>query len=85
VLRALESAAHLAEVLASSGWTDLVIDGRARLKAVDGLLTGFHAPGATHLWALRAFLDRGLLEEAYAEAAERAYYYHEFGDVHLIV
>lgn len=85
VLRALESAAWTGELTPSSGWTDLVIDGDHRIRTVDGLLTGFHEPGATHQGLLRAFLDPQLLESAYDEAAERSYYYHEFGDVHLIL
>ena len=84
-LRALESALHRDRVIASSGWTDLVIDGHTRVKSVDGLLTGFHDSKATHLRLLRAFLDRGLLASAYDEAALRGYFYHEFGEVQLIL
>jgi len=84
-LRALESAVVDGQIVASAGWTDLVIDADSRVRAVDGLLTGFHDPAATHVWMLRAFLDRELLASAYNEAAERAYAYHEFGDVHLIL
>jgi len=84
-LRALESAVRDGEIVASSGWTDLVIDERYRVKTVDGLLTGFHDATATHQWMLHAFLDRELLGSAYEEAAALAYHYHEFGDVHLIL
>lgn len=84
-LRALESAIADGEVIASSGWTDLVIEQDYRPKSVDALLTGFHDAAATHQWILRAFLDRELLESAYLEAAENGYYQHEFGDVHLIL
>jgi S-adenosylmethionine:tRNA ribosyltransferase-isomerase len=55
------------------------------VQTAEALLTGFHTETATHLWILRAFADRELLYAAYEEAAEGAYYYHEFGDVHLIV
>ena len=86
VLRALESAVHIdGSVIASSGWTDLVIDAQHRVRTVDGLLTGFHGAGATHVWALQAFLDRELLAAGYDIAAESDYSYHEFGDVHLIL
>jgi S-adenosylmethionine:tRNA ribosyltransferase-isomerase len=85
-LRALESAAHDEDrVVASSGWTDLVIEPGYRPKAVDALLTGFHDTAATHQWILRAFLDAADLSSAYTEAAECGYYQHEFGDIHLIV
>jgi len=85
VVRALESSLLDGRVVASSGWTDLVIDARHRVRGADGLLTGFHEPAATHLWMLEAFVDRALLDCAYAEAADRGYRYHEFGDVHLIL
>ncbi|MGH7683929.1 MAG: S-adenosylmethionine:tRNA ribosyltransferase-isomerase, partial [Vulcanimicrobiaceae bacterium] len=85
VVRALESAVRGGEIIASSGWTDLVIDGSKPASTVDGLLTGFHGETATHQWMLRAFATTSLLSQAYAEAASRGYYQHEFGDVHLIV
>lgn len=84
-LRAIESASSHDEVIASSGWTDLVIEQQYRLKSVDALLTGFHDAAATHQWILRAFLDRDLLADAYAQAAACGYSQHEFGDVHLIL
>ena len=85
VLRALESAVSADGVVAASGWTELVIDERHHVTTVDGLLTGFHDRTATHLWILRAFLDRALLNEAYDVAAQHEYACHEFGDVHLVV
>lgn len=84
VVRALESAATEAGVIASQGWTDLFIERTHPIRTVDALLSGFHDATATHLSMLRAFLDGELLEEAYAEAADGGYYCHEFGDVHLI-
>lgn len=85
VVRALESAESEAGVIASQGWTDLVIDETHQLRSVDALISGFHEATATHFAILRAFADSQLLEEAYTEAAERGYYYHEFGDIHLIL
>lgn len=84
VVRALESAAADGGVIASQGWTDLFIDETHQLKAVDAVLSGFHAASATHLSMLRAFTDAEILGSAYAEAGEYGYAYHEFGDVHLI-
>jgi S-adenosylmethionine:tRNA ribosyltransferase-isomerase len=84
VVRALESAATDDSVIAAQGWTDLFVDETYPLKAVDALLSGFHAATATHLSMLRAFMDAKLLESAYAEAGEYGYAYHEFGDIHLI-
>ncbi len=84
-LRALESSIDRGCIIASHGWTDLVIDERHTVRTVDGLLTGFHDSAATHQAILRAFLGRALLASAYAEAADAGYYQHEFGDVHLII
>lgn len=84
-LRAIESATGRDGVIASSGWTDLVIQEQYNPKSVDALLTGFHDAAATHQWILRAFMDRELLRCAYEEAAELGYHQHEFGDVHLIL
>jgi S-adenosylmethionine:tRNA ribosyltransferase-isomerase len=84
VVRALESAATEEGVIASAGWTDLFIDAAYHPRAVDALLSGFHGANATHLDMLRAFVDEELLESAYSEAGEQGYFYHEFGDVHLI-
>jgi S-adenosylmethionine:tRNA ribosyltransferase-isomerase len=84
VVRALETAATPDGVVAAAGWTDLFIDGSYRLSAVDALLSGFHDANATHVSMLRAYMNAELLQDAYAEAAEHGYTYHEFGDVHLI-
>lgn len=84
VVRALESAATDEGVVATSGWTDLVIGETYRPRAVDVLLSGFHDANATHISLLHAFVDADLLQDAYAKAAESGYRYHEFGDVQLI-
>jgi S-adenosylmethionine:tRNA ribosyltransferase-isomerase len=85
VVRALESAVREGVVVACAGWTDLVIEPHTQLQCIDALITGFHDRGATHVSMLRAMLDDELLEDAYREAADEAYFIHEFGDVHLIV
>lgn len=86
VVRALESSVDQAgEVIASRGWTDLVITPERGVRVVDGLLTGLHEPRATHLAMLEAIAGRTVLEQAYAVALEREYLWHEFGDLHLIV
>ncbi|HLW48021.1 MAG TPA: S-adenosylmethionine:tRNA ribosyltransferase-isomerase [bacterium] len=86
VVRALEGAAdERGRVTASEGWTDLVIVPPRPIRAVDGLLTGFHEPRASHLAMLAAFAGRAHVERAYRAAAERGYLWHEFGDLHLIL
>ena len=85
VVRALESAVSGGEAAAASGWTDLIVTPERGVTVVDGLLTGFHEPEASHLDLLRAFADDELLESAYGHALDGGYLWHEFGDVHLLL
>jgi S-adenosylmethionine:tRNA ribosyltransferase-isomerase len=85
VVRALESSADDGEAVAASGWTGLIVTRDRGVALVDGLLTGFHEPQASHLDMLRAFLDDATLEAAYAYARDAGYLWHEFGDVHLLL
>ncbi len=86
VVRALESAAGPdGRVAAKAGWTGLVVTPERGVRAVDGLLTGWHDPDATHLLLLEAVGGRALVERSYAVALEHGYRWHEFGDVHLIL
>jgi S-adenosylmethionine:tRNA ribosyltransferase-isomerase len=86
VVRALETAATAqGQVQAMQGWTRLRLGPGSPLQVVDGLLTGFHEPQASHFDLLRAFLDETLLERAYREAIVARYLWHEFGDLCLIL
>jgi S-adenosylmethionine:tRNA ribosyltransferase-isomerase len=67
------------------GWTSLVITPQRGIRSVDGLLTGLHEPKATHLAMLEALTGQEHLRITYAEALERKYLWHEFGDLHLIL
>jgi S-adenosylmethionine:tRNA ribosyltransferase-isomerase len=82
VVRALETAGR---GHAASGWTGLVIDPERGLKVIDGLITGWHEPEASHLNLLEASAGAGLLERCYREAIRSGYLWHEFGDSHLIL
>jgi S-adenosylmethionine:tRNA ribosyltransferase-isomerase len=94
-VRALESAssgppvssspAAGGRVVAREGWTDLVITPSRGVRVVDGLLTGFHEPRASHFDLLSAIADRELLDLCYAEAVRGGYLWHEFGDVNLLL
>ena len=85
VIRALESAwAPSGGVIASEGWTDLVVTPDRPVRTADMLLTGFHEPRASHLALLEAFAGRPHLERAYRAALGAGYLWHEFGDLHLI-
>jgi S-adenosylmethionine:tRNA ribosyltransferase-isomerase len=86
VVRALESAAdETGTVHAASGWTDLVVTPARGVRVVDGLLTGFHEPRASHLLMLEAIAGPSLLRACYLEALEHGYLWHEFGDLNLLL
>jgi S-adenosylmethionine:tRNA ribosyltransferase-isomerase len=86
VVRALESAASAdGQARPRSGWTGLVVEPDQHLRIVDGLITGWHEPEASHLQLLEAVAGRPLLEHCYAEALGHRYLWHEFGDSHLIL
>jgi S-adenosylmethionine:tRNA ribosyltransferase-isomerase len=86
VVRTLESAVDVrGNVQPFRGWTGLVITADRGVRAVDGLLTGFHEPRATHLAMLEAIAGSEHVRLAYAAALEGRYLWHEFGDVHLII
>ena len=86
VVRALETAGRTGRPLhPQRGWTRLRITPQTPIGVVAALLTGFHEPVASHFELLRAFLREPLLDQAYAEAVERAYRWHEFGDLMLIL
>jgi S-adenosylmethionine:tRNA ribosyltransferase-isomerase len=86
VVRALESVVDdEGQVNADQGWTDLVITPERGVQAVDGLLTGFHEPKASHLAMLAALAGPEHLARAYRAAITGGYLWHEFGDLHLIL
>jgi len=86
VTRALESAADRSGVVReSSGWTDLVLGSHRPAVVVSGLVTGWHAPGASHLELLQAVAGAELVERAYAAALDAEYLWHEFGDSCLLL
>jgi S-adenosylmethionine:tRNA ribosyltransferase-isomerase len=86
VVRALETVVdEHGTVHPGDGWTDTIITPDRTVRALDGLLTGWHEPEASHLAMLEAVAGRELLERSYAMALERGYLWHEFGDVHLVL
>lgn len=85
-VRALESASDQDAVAhPATGWTDLVITPERGVRVVDGLLTGFHEPAASHLAMLAALASEPLLRDCYRAALELGYRWHEFGDVNLLL
>jgi S-adenosylmethionine:tRNA ribosyltransferase-isomerase len=86
VVRALESVVDRSgAVHAGEGWTDVMVTPDRRVGAVDGLLTGWHEPEASHLQMLEAVIGRDVLDVAYTAASAEGYLWHEFGDVNLLL
>jgi S-adenosylmethionine:tRNA ribosyltransferase-isomerase len=86
VTRALESAATADGVVAAvDGWTDLVLGPQRPVRVVDGLITGWHDAGASHLLLIEAVAGTELVAAAYREAIQHGYLWHEFGDSALLL
>lgn len=84
-VRAVETAVNSnGVVMPYSGNTELFIDKNYTMKMVDGLLTGFHEPRASHLNMLQSIGGFEQIESAYQVAIKAGYYWHQFGDLHLI-
>lgn len=86
VTRALESAADAGGLVrAVAGWTNLVLSADRPYRVVDGLITGWHDAGASHLLLLAAVAGSDLVDTAYREAVAHEYLWHEFGDSALFL
>jgi S-adenosylmethionine:tRNA ribosyltransferase-isomerase len=86
VTRALETATGEDGVMRpTAGWTDLVLRPDRPARAVTGLVTGLHAPEASHLQLLEAVAGPDMVATAYAAAIEQRYLWHEFGDSMLFL
>jgi S-adenosylmethionine:tRNA ribosyltransferase-isomerase len=86
VTRALETATGDDGLTrAARGWTDLVLGPARPARVVTGLLTGLHAPEASHLQLLEAVAGRELVDAAYRRALGEHFRWHEFGDSMLFL
>lgn len=86
VTRALESAVSPAGlVVPCSGWTERVVTREQPPRAVDGLITGWHDPQASHLLLVEAIAGEDLAQAAYDAAVDGGYRWHEFGDSALFL
>lgn len=87
VVRSLESAwsQEARRVIAAAGFTRLLVHPGRGVHTVDGLLTGLHDPGASHLAMLYAVAGKDLVRAGYEEAIKGSYMWHEFGDSHLLL
>jgi S-adenosylmethionine:tRNA ribosyltransferase-isomerase len=86
VTRAIESATDVAGVVhPSAGWTDVVISPDRPARVVDGLVTGWHNPDASHLLLVESVAGPALTQRAYDAAVAERYAWHEFGDAGLFL
>jgi S-adenosylmethionine:tRNA ribosyltransferase-isomerase len=69
----------------ASGWTDLVLGPARPVRVVDGIVSGWHASGASHLRLLEAVVGENMVRLAYAEALAGWYLWHEFDDSCLLL
>lgn len=84
--RAIESAVQPdGTVAAASGWTRLVISPERPVRVVDGLITGWHNPDASHLLLVESVAGAQLTQRAYDAAFAEHYLWHEFGDSCLLL
>jgi S-adenosylmethionine:tRNA ribosyltransferase-isomerase len=84
--RALETVARQdGSVFAHEGITHRVISIEHPAQVVDGLITGWHAPRASHLSLLEGVAGPALVQRAYDAALENGYLWHEFGDSCLLL
>ena len=78
VTRALESGG-------SGGWTDLVLGPDRPARVVDGIVSGLHPPGASHLGLLEAVAGPEVVARTYDAARAHGLLWHEFGDSTLLL
>ena len=85
VVRALESASTSGRVAAGAGTATLKLHATYARRVVDGIVTGFHDEGSSHLRLLAAFAPEPVLASTYAHAQREGYLCHELGDVNLVI
>ncbi len=86
VTRALESAVdENGRVSRARGWTERVISPDDPARVVDGLVTGWHDPEASHLMLVESVAGKELTRAAYDAAYDEGYLWHEFGDSALLL
>ena len=83
--RAVESTVRGSSVVAGRGWTDRVVTPAAPPRVIDGLVTGWHDPMASHLLLVEAVAGARLTQAAYDAAVAEGYLWHEFGDSALLL
>ena len=69
----------------AEGFTRHFVHAGRPARSVDGMISGFHDPSASHIAMLEAVGGAALVRDAYGHAARHGYLWHEFGDSHLIL
>jgi S-adenosylmethionine:tRNA ribosyltransferase-isomerase len=82
---AVETSADGSRLVAARGWTSRVVTPADPPQIVDGLVTGWHDPEASHLLLVEAVAGPELTQLAYAAAVDARYLWHEFGDSALLL
>lgn len=86
VTRALESVVGPdGMVHEARGWTDRLVSRDDPARVVDGLVTGWHDPDASHLLLVESVAGPDLTQRAYDAAVAGGYLWHEFGDAALLL
>ena len=67
------------------GWTDLVLGAGRPCRVVDGLITGWHDAGASHLLLLEAVAGPDWSPRRTGRPSKHGYLWHEFGDSALLL
>lgn len=83
--RAIESSVADGRVAPGHGWTERVVTPADPPVVIDGLITGWHDPEASHLLLVEAVAGTDLTQRAYAAAVAENYLWHEFGDAALLL
>ncbi len=85
-VRAVETVTDRSGVVhPGAGVTDLVITPQRGVRAVDGIISGWHKPGASHIDLITAIGGEVIVHRAYRAALAEQYLWHEFGDSLLLV
>jgi S-adenosylmethionine:tRNA ribosyltransferase-isomerase len=84
-IRALETVTTDGVTYPGEGWTCHVVGPQSPIKSASALVTGFHEPRSSHLMLLEGLAPRRHLALTYAEALKNRNFWHEFGDLHLLL
>ena len=85
-VKALESSSKNGKVIASSGYSNLLISPPYKFNSpIEGIITNFHMPKSTPLMLISAFAEKEKIMKAYKEALEKDYKFLSLGDAMLIL